>query len=813
MGQVTVIQTSFNSGELSPLMDGRVDQERYSTGCARLLNFCLWPHGAAFRRPGLRFVAQCGDPAAASRLIPFEVASDTAYVLEFFVSAQGEGRMRVFAGADADGAGGGPVLDGDGAPYEIATPYADEEHIRALRFCQSADVMYLVHPAHPPHKLSRHGHTDWRLAQVTFAPSLAAPTGLFATAQGTTGGTAYTYVITGVKDETEEESLPSAEASTASGPAALSSSNYVRLSWSALDGAKEYNVYREKNGVFGWIGKAQGTGFDDKGEESPDVTDTPPSLRDPFDAEGSYPSCVQFFEQRLFFAASSDAPQKLWGSQTANYENFNVSTPLKDDDAVTYTIAADRVNAVVWMMPGQKKLLFGTVGGEWTLCGSGGDPLSPMSVEVARETAHGSAGVAPVTVGNTVLFVQRPGNVVREFRYSLDVDGYQATDVSLLSEHILGEKTITDWAYQQSPCSIIWAVREDGALLALTYLREHQVVGWSRHETAGLVRSVAAIPGGREDALWAVVRRETDGPGSGQYAHFVERLDPVFRGGLPEAAFFVDAGLSADAWNTDEALLMSLAAESFAPDGEAVLTASGHAPFADAAWGPGRRCRLRGKRADGGPDADTACEVEVVEVLSDEQARVRLRTAAPPALQNAATPHWARLSSFLTGLSHLQGATVQVLADGMVQPEVRVGDAASAPWASRAWGPGEIELQRPAAVVHAGLGYVSDLSPMRPEIQDQGGTSQGRTRRVGLVWVRLHETVGLKVGPDAQRLQEIRFRSSADRMGTAVPLFSGDKRVALPGGYDPAANVLVRQDQPLPMTVLGLIMELEVMER
>jgi len=809
MGQTTIIQTSFNAGELSPLMDGRVDQESYQNACSRLVNFCLWPHGAAFRRPGLRFVAPAANAACRSRLIPFEVAQDTAYVLEFFVNAEGQGRMRVFAG----GAGGGAVTLDD-APYEIDTPFADEAVIRSLRVCQSADVMYLTHPSHPPQKLARHGHTDWRLTQVTFAPSLAAPVGLAAAAQGSTGSETYTYVITGVKEETDEESLPSATAQITNGNATLSSSNYVRLTWTALASAKEYNVYREKNGVYGWVGKAQGTQFDDKGENKPDVQDTPPTLRNPFDEADKYPSCVQFFEQRLFFAASNKEPQKLWGSQTANYENFNVSTPLKDDDAVTYGIAADRVNKVIWLMPAQKKLLFGTSGGEWTMSGSGGDPLSPMSVEVARETAHGSIDLAPVTVGNTVLFVQRPGNVVREFRYSLEVDGYAATDVSILSEHILGDRAVADWAYQQAPCSMIWAVRDDGLLLALTYLREHKVIGWSRHVTRGQVESVAVIPGQVEDELWISVRRETS---PGVFARFIERLDPVFRASHAEKAFFVDSGLSWDAWNADDTRLLALSSEAYAPRGEAELAATGFNPFQDEGWmEAGRRFRLRAADPDspsGEADVDTACEVEILEALDASRARVRLLTAVPEALRGEPTRHFARLSSFLTGLDHLSGMRVQVLADGMVQPEVTVGDSSSASYASRAWGPGEIELQRPAAVVHAGLGYVSDLSPMRPEIQDEGGTSQGRTRRVGLVWVRLHGTLGLKVGPDEDRLVEVLFRTSSDRMGAAVPLFSGDKRVALPGGYDAAATVLVRQDQPLPMTILGLIMELEVLER
>lgn len=804
MGKSIILQTSFNGGELSPLLQGRVDQERYASGCERLVNFCLWPHGAAHRRPGTRFVAACGNEDSASRLIPFEVASDTAYVLEFFADAEGGGRMRVFAGGMI---GGGPVLDGEEV-CEIATPYGSAQTIRALRYCQSADVMYLAHPDHPPHKLARHGHTDWRLTEVDFRPGIAAPATLSAARQGQAGQTEYAYVVTAVRDEIGEESLPSPEAVVADGNATLSAANHVRLDWAAVEGAREFNVYRKVNGVFGWIGKAEGTRFEDKGETKPDVGDTPPKARNPFDGPGKYPSCVQFFEQRLFFAASRDEPQKLWGSQSANYENFNISTPLKDDDAVTYGVAADRINAVVWMLPAQKKLLFGTVGGEWTLGGAGGDPLSPLSVETARETAHGSAPIPPVTIGSTVLFVQRPGNVVREFAYSLDVDGYAATDVSILSEHILGERAIVDWAYQQAPCSTVWAVRDDGELLALTYLREHKVVGWSRHETQGAVESVAVIPGAVEDEVWLAVRR-TDA--QGQTRRFVERLAPVFRGEHAEQAFFVDAGLSCSAWNEDQARTLTLSAADWTPGGEAVLLAVGHAPFS--VQDEGRRFRLRAALPGGGMDRSAVCEVRVTCVQDESSASVRLLTAVPTALRQAATMHHARLSSFISGLEHLQGTTVQVLADGMVQPEVRVGDASSASWASREWGPGEIELQRPAAVVHAGLGYVSDLAPMRPEAPDQAGTSQGRTRRVGLVWVRLHNSLGCKVGASANALHEIMFRTSEHKMGAAVPLFSGDRRVALPGGYDASAGVLVRQDLPLPLTVLALVTELEVMER
>ncbi|EPR42727.1 hypothetical protein dsx2_2644 [Desulfovibrio sp. X2] len=794
-------QASFNAGELSPLMAGRVDQERRGSGCAVLLNFNVWPQGPAFRRPGMRFIFECANPAVASHLVRFEfsVSAGQTYMLEFYLNASGQGKMRVHLGGDSPG----PVLSG-GIPYEIDIPYTSMDDIRALRFCQSADVMYITHPAYAPQKLSRLGHTNWTIASVVFGPSISAPTGGSVVPQGTTGSTTYTYVVTAVKDETDEESVPSSEKTTASGNATLSGTNFNRVTWAAVSGAKEYNVYREKNGVFGWIGVAEGTTYDDKGEKTPDTDDTAPKFRNPFSGSGDKPKAAQFFEQRLMFARSNNAPQKIWGSQSANYENFNVSNPLKDDDAVTYDIAADNLNEIVWLATVQRKLLIGTVGAEWTMSGSGGDPLTPSSVETSRETVHGSADIAPLPTANAILFVQRPGNVVRELMYTLDTDGYMATDLSVLAEHMLHDRRIASWVWQQSPAYTVWMACDDGTLLSMAYIRDQKVVGWSRHETSGTVACVASIPGLREDEVWFVVGRVV----GGETRYYLERLDEVFRGGHAEDAFFVDSGLSANAWNMDGELSMSLAAESWTHGEAATLSAIGHSPFTSE--DVGRRYRLRSSLATGDMDPGTACEVEITTFTAAGEVGVRLLTDVPGALQGVATSHWAKLSTFISGLDHLQGRSVQVLADGMVQPEVTVGDSSSVSWASREWASGEIELQRPAAIVHAGIGYVSDLQTMQPETQDQIGSTIGRTRRINAVNVRMLKTLGLQVGPDEAHLQDVMFRTSDMDMGAAVDLFTGDKRVPFNGGSGRGLSVLVRQDSPLPMTILAITMQLQV---
>ncbi len=95
------------------------------------------------------------------------------------------------------------------------------------------------------------------------------------------------------------------------------------------------------------------------------------------------------------------------------------------------------------------------------------------------------------------------------------------------------------WTFQQAPYSVVWAVRDDGVLLGMTYLREHQVIAWHHHHTDGAFESVCCIPGDGEDQLWAIVRRTINGATK----RYVERLHSRRFDAL-EDAFFVDCGLT-----------------------------------------------------------------------------------------------------------------------------------------------------------------------------------------------------------------------------------------------------------------------------
>lgn len=146
----------------------------------------------------------------------------------------------------------------------------------------------------------------------------------------------------------------------------------------------------------------------------------------------------------------------------------------------------------------------------------------------------------------------------------------------------------------------------------------------------------------------------------------------------------------------------------------------------------------------------------------------------------------------ISGINHLEGETISILADGATHADKTVTG-------------GKITLDRSASKVHLGYNYTSLLETLRIEAGAEDGVSQGKIKRIHGVTVRFLETVGAEVGPDTLNLDRMPFRSSANAMNQAIPLFTGDKEIFFPSGYDNDSRVIVRQNQPLPMTILAIM--------
>lgn len=281
MAQIRLYQQSFNGGEISESMFSRVTDSKYQSGLAKCRNFLVEPQGPIVSRPGFQRVLEVKDPSKPPRLLNFTFSADQTMVLEV-----GEKYIRFHTQ-------GQTLLDDDGRPYEIETPYLIDD-VWGIHFVQSADVVTLVHPSYEPKELRRYGATDWRLVTIEFTSELSEPTGL--TVEQTINDSVsnkedYTreYAVTALLKDGTQESEKSESVSIECNPYGDGAFNTV--SWTAVPGAELYRVYRNQGGVWCYIGQTDQTSIVDENID-PDASITPPIYDDPFYQSGGIVSAT-----------------------------------------------------------------------------------------------------------------------------------------------------------------------------------------------------------------------------------------------------------------------------------------------------------------------------------------------------------------------------------------------------------------------------------------------------------------------------------------------------------------------------------------
>ena len=726
MARVAAQLTNFTAGELSPRLDGRNDLAKYPAGCKTLENMVVFPHGAAARRPGTQFISEVKTSSNKTRLIPFEFSTVQTYVLEF-----GNQYMRVYKDK-------AQVLSG-GSAFEISTPYLTAE-LFDIKFAQSADVMYLTHPSHSTRKLSRTGHTSWTLTEVDFTNGPFLDTNISTTTltpSGTTGSvtitaSANTFVSTDVN-------------------------RLVRIG----DGIAKITNFSSATSV--------------TATTSTDFANTNASTNfslGAFSTTTGFPSCVTFFEQRLVFAATVNNPQTIYFSKSGDYENMdaNIGGTIKDDDAIVYTIASNQVNAIRFLSP-TRTLIIGTAGGEFAVYGGGdNDAITPTNIIIKRQSNFGAANVDAVPVGNATLFLQRARRKIRELAYNFDVDGYIAPDMTILAEHVT-ESGVTQMAYQDEPLAILYVVRGDGELVALTYQRDQQVTAWHRHIFGGVFgtgkavcESVAVIPtDDTEYQVYVIVKRTING----STKRYIEVLNTFDFTETDNTTFnFLDSQLNYDGVSTTLNGNISNSVTTIALTDASSFSSAGKIKINN----------------------------EIISYAGKSTNNLTGCTRGVNSTTAVAHTSGATVDQVLetvTGLSHLEGQTVSILADGATHPTKVVSS-------------GSISLDRASKKVKVGLSYTSILQTMRINAGSQNGTAQGKTKRIYEVTARLFESVGIEVGPDLNNMERVPFRTSSDPMDQGIPPFTGDKEVEFRGNFETDGFIFVRQTQPLPLTVLSL---------
>ena len=828
-----VRQLSFSSGEIAPSLQGRVDQVKYATGLRTCRNFIVQRHGGVANRPGTTFVAEVNDSSKAVRLIPFVFNDSQTYVLEFGdiymrvhqdgalltetaknivsisnanpcvvgITSHGYSNGDEVAAADI---GGITELNGrnfkvanvathtfkiqymDGTDvdstlfevytsggtmakiYEIVTPYVEAD-LGELNYVQSADIVTIVHPNYAPSELSRTGHIIWSLDTIVFAPVLSAPENLLSSSAGAT----YNYKVTAVDAETGEESLPSAlEGST---------SRTSTLTWDAVAGADYYEVYVELNGLYTWIGTAASNTFTDATYEK-DLANNPPEDRQPFTGAGNYPSAVTFYQQRLMFANSDNNPERIWTSKTALRKNFMISSPLQDDDAVTFSIIGKQVNAVRHLVD-VGSLVALTTSSVYNAKGDVAGILTPTGVNPIKQTGAGASERIPLEVGDSAVYVQARGSVIRDLLFSFEREGYRGNELTIFANHLFDKYSIVDWAYQEIPHSIVWVVRNDGVLLGLTYIREHQVIGWHRHDTDGLVENVCVVPEGSEDVLYLTIKRTVNG----NTVRYIERMATRQIVDIKNS-IFMDSTLSYDGTHTGSITMTLSGGTGWTYDEDLTLTASasffastdiGNAIFLTGTDGTLLRCTIKA-------------------YTSPTVVTVNAHKTVPASMQAVAITSRGKAVDSIGGLWHLEGKDISVFADGFVvaNPNNEAYDVVTVT-------DGIATLDKPYLIIHAGLPFTSDIETLNIDLPGVSSMAD-KKKSITKVTSQVEETRGLWAGPDEDNLTEFKLRSD-EGYDDPVDLATDTIDVNVEPDWNKSGKILMRQIDPIPASILSVI--------
>jgi len=461
------------------------------------------------------------DSTKVHRLLPFTRDDDENYIL-----LMGDLEMQIIDN--------GAIVQDGGGDYTPSTPFSSA-NLTELDYVQSVDVVYFAHHLHFPKRLSRTGAILWAFDDLPIDPDLAVPTGLTLTPKNA-GTETFTYKVSPVTGGVE--GFASAEVTTSLGEDLVIDGAENVIAWSGS--ADEYNVYRERNGVFGFIGFTSDLTFTDD-NISADLTYTPIEAADLFVGAGNYPARVTLFQQRLILANTINQPETVFASRIGNYVNFTRSRILQDTDRIELDLSGQQVNRIKSMLQLRELLVFSSAG-EFSVSGPNGTLLATNPIQT-QYGYSGSSSVSPLVVEDTAIFVDRTGRSVRDLRYAFEQDGYSGNDLTIFASHFFENRTITGWAFAKNPFSIVWAHLDNGKLMSLTYKREHQVWAWCEHDVGGEVESIAVIPEGNEDAVYMIVKRLINGV----TRRYVERMHSRdFSVDAPEDCFFVDSGLTYD---------------------------------------------------------------------------------------------------------------------------------------------------------------------------------------------------------------------------------------------------------------------------
>ena len=742
MTRVSPLLPTFARGEVSQLMFGRSDIDAYASCLEKCRNCWVRPYGVVSRIVGTEYIYTAKGKA---RLLKFVFSSTDSYIIEC-----GAGYFRFYR----DGA---YIVNENGEIYEISNPFTQTQ-LETIQYIQLDDIIKIVYQddtsnTNKPLELIRRASNDWLLKEVDFKCS--------------------PFLDQNVTDVTL---TPSADNGTITLTASADTFNqgHVGSFWSIGELTTVDNL--EKQGFVKITAVTDATHATAVVQHKLSTTSATKTWREgAWSTFRGYPSAIGIFEGRLYYGRTPTSPRNVYGSRPYAYEDFTPATANEKNGAINVELATNAGgdgSAIQWIV-GSNSLVIGTFGSEFIISG-GSSGITPTDISAKARTNWGSERIQPPTMGSLIYFVQRTGRKIRQFSYDYYLDTYKGIDVSLYSEHLL-ESPIVQIAYQKSPDALLWCIRQDGKIALLTIEIDQQVQAWSLLEFDGVVESIETIPSfnGLYDEVYLIVRREIDG----QTVRHIERMQDLITPENQNKCWYVRDGLCFSAFDLTIGNSLTLSATT------GTVTITSQSGFFSA-----QNIQKRIRMID--DDMNLIGEAIILDVISET--KVSAFVVKEFSTTNISGGKWGTSVQNISGLSHLEGKDVSVLADGAVQTKQTVED-------------GQILLERDAFYIIIGLPYQSYFKTMPIEVGSQYGTALGKKKRIHEVAMRVWRTSGSRVGYDLNHLQTVMFRNPLIPMGEAQPVFTGIvPNIKYNQGWTYEASITVEQSEPLPMNVLAI---------
>jgi len=475
-------------------------------------------------------------------------------------------------------------------------------------------------------------------------------------------------------------------------------------------------------------------------------------------------------------------------TRSGTESDMSFKLPIRDDDRIKFKVAAREANRIKHIVP-LTQLLFMTEAAEWRVTSVNSDAITPTSVAVKPQSYIGANNTQPVVVNNSMVYIASRGGHARELGYNWQSNGFISGDLSIRAAHLFDGFDITDMTLAKAPTPVVWMVSTSGKLVGLTYVPEQQVGAWHQHDTDGTFESVTTVAEGSIDAAYCVIKRTING-NTKRYIECMGTRNYTSQ----RDSFFVDSGKSYNGTNTNNSRTVTITSSGNYTKGSSVtLEFPSNIPVFKFG-GNGLTTDLEDAIVI--VDGTETYRCDITAIADNHTATVKLDRDLPSNLQNTAITTYEIAEKNLSGLSHLVGKTVSILADGAVHP-TRVVD-----------NNGAIVLTRAASVVHIGLPYVCDLKTLPLSLQTEA-FGQGRVKNLNHAWLRVFESSGIFAGPTSEKLTEAKQRTT-EPFGSPPNLKTDDIKIMLTPSWQDYGQIFIRQTDPLPLTIVGVTLEVSI---